>query len=727
METTEQPRETSVKKERPVFGPKAKEKGGRMYDLTETADGFEAILPGGFDEQKGYLIGTYSERFATREEAEQAVTEAREWARIFFERTSLAKSFSKYFSRIDCTADGQFRVTLPGLVDTKTGYLVGTTSQTFATWDEARDFYLQSREQSERLAERPLLEMATGEREKIVFSEFAAFNPRVAPSDRAHDIPETIKSYLMGEGRLDGSRPSAKTYRETVREEGWERKLFSFVTSYLEKDGTATAEELRIEHLDALTPKQAMELATRLVIDLTKYKWSDVREPGKVPEADDEGTEADRRTALQLLKDGLAHHDDSAWEGNGICRNFASSVKAVFDALKASQTKYSRLNDTYCLYEADLEAFAPKRQEKNSSKINKEGHAWNTFVTVSREGAANATVIDATWAKRNLETKQIEGLDYTLTRMEPVVYAVGQNLRNDDPTKENQLTQLLTYYGMKIASEGRTPEEVPLAQMNEEQRSHYREVALNQFGSKYDLSQVSDDELVGLGQQFLAELARLQGRETEQKFFATRAVELLRQQGVPSDVPPELAASLGQVYERLGSEADITEIEILFHVAAKRPELKFRPVLKAYLDNQTMSGSANVLPLIFGDDRLQAMAFEELKIRPGFENFLKENAKFRVRLREAIPQLLFDFDPGRKPEDAGELRWLAENSRYLVNQVRLIDRSKPQEADISKFFTRARQQLRDLNPEKYDEVASDLDNYQLIKRYDRLMQEMKIS
>jgi hypothetical protein len=164
---------------------------------------------------------------------------------------------------------------------------------------------------------------------------------------------------------------------------------------------------LGIEHLDALTPKQAIDLATRIVIDLTKYKWSDTKDVKSDVSLKPEKTGADKSTVQQLLQEGLNRRNDPNWEGNGICRNFASSVKAVFEALKASQTRFSQLRDTYVLYEGGMDEFAPKRQKKNVMEMDRTGHAWNTFVTVSREGAANATIIDATWAKRNLDTKKL--------------------------------------------------------------------------------------------------------------------------------------------------------------------------------------------------------------------------------------------------------------------------------------------------------------------------------
>jgi len=94
-------------------------------------------------------------------------------------------------------------------------------------------------------------------------------------------------------------------------------------------------------------------------------------------------------------------------------------------------------------------------------------------------------------------------------------------------------------------------------------------------------------------------------------------------------------------------------------------------------------------------------------------------------MREAVPQLFLDFSPGTKPEDATELKYLAGKSRLLSRYESMIDPRKPSEERINGFFEKARQALRAINPEKYDEMVANLDNYQLIKQYDRLDRELK--
>lgn len=672
-EKSEQPQEPiqEVKKE---SKPDKKKSAMGLYDINQIEDGFEVNMPGLLDKKRGWIVGTSKKRFETMEEAEQAVEEAKEDVKEQFERASLEKTYSKYFFRIDETPEGKFRVMLPGLVDTKTGYYVGTTYKEFETWKEAKDYFLEKKEDEEKLTRKPILEVQTGENEKIAFEELAAFNPTVAPSKEAHEIPDSIKKYLMGEGRLDGTEPGAQTYQETIKEKDWEKKLFTFVSQYFEKEGKDVLKQLKIEHLDALTPKQAIELATQIVIDLTRYKWSDVKKYEGIYTGEPEKTEADESTALELLKEGQQKREDENWEGNGVCRNFASSIKAVFEALKENQTKFSQLRDTYCLYEKGTETFAPKREDKDKLQMNKSGHAWNTFVTVSREGAANAVIIDTTWAKRNLDTKEVEGLDYTLTRMEPVVNAIGKDLKETAPDKEEQLKHILSFYALKMEKPGDVG------------------------------GHVSPEE--------------------EKQFYVSRAVELMKKQGVPEGLPKLFLAAIGQEYLKIAEKVDGTEIETIYKISQANPELDFRGILKGYLKGKQLS-DYQARSLIFRDDNLQREVFEEIKSHKDFEKFLKDSAEFRKRMREVLPELFLDFSPTTKPEDTKELQLLMSRQSMLSRYSHMVNPRMPSQKNIESFLIKIRQDLQALNPQKYEEKVASIDDYQLVKDYDNFYKELK--
>ncbi len=645
-----------------------------LYDINEVDGEFEVILPGAFDKENEEIVGMSRKKFKTREEAERVMESARENIKVQSERASLEKTFTKCFYRIDETQDGKFRVVLPGLIDSKTGYYVGTTHKDFDSWNEARDYFLQQRESEEKLTQKPLLEIQTGENERLLFSDFDSFNPRVAPSEKEHKIPDSIEKYLLNKEKIAGSKSSASTYQETIREQGWEKKIYSFVSSYLEKDGLETAKQLKIEHLESLTPKQAIELATQIVIDLTKYKRSDTfEERQKKGEDLSKKTQADQNSVLQLLKEGQMMRNDPDWEGNGICRNFASSVKAVFEALKANQTKYSYLKNLYCTYEDGFEHKPKKGRQFESGE-----HAWNTFIIVSEKGETNATITDVTWAERNLETKEVEHLDYTLTRMEPVVNELSRNVSGDDAGKTEQLKHILSYYLLKIERIDSGKEEK--RQVNKEEEKQYYLLRL--------LNVINDNNLY---------------------------------ESLTKDEKWMLAENSFQVCDGFDNRG----IENLWNLTKSIPEIKsrFSYIMRDYFKNKELS-NCNADIFIFRDDDLQVMTFEELKLSEDWDKFLKESPKFRVRMREALPRLFMDFSPATKQEDLNELLSLVGKSGQLRNWKNRVGET---EDSISNFFLSARNQLAKINSENYQKLYANIDDYQLIKNYDQFVYELKNS
>lgn len=644
-----------------------------LFDVLENeGGGFDVAMPGLVDYKNGQVVSVCSRHFETKEDAAQAVEEARRSLVEMSERESLSKSYTKYFYRIDEIQEGKFRVTIPGGVDSKNGYYIGVACRDFDSWSEARDYYLQQRESDENLTQKPLLEIKTGKNEKIAFSDFELFNPQVAPSKTTHEIPSSIEKYLLNKEQGIVDDQSASTYQETIKEKEWESGLYSFISTYLENDGSEILKQLGIKHLDSLTPKQAAELATQIVVDLTKYKLSDATEQKNSLSRPDK-TKADQSTALQLLREGQLKAGDHDWEGNGVCRNFACLVKAVFEALKAKQTKFNRLQNTYCIYETGKEEFAPERKRNNEYKTDHSGHAWNTFVTVSKEGAANAVIVDVTWAKRDLETKKVEKLDYTLTRMEPVVSAVGLDIARSAQDKDEQLKHILSFYLLKIERLGSTG------------------IAIN---------------------------------PNERQFYATRVLELIRKHGVPTGLPESLVEFIEKEYLKIADDADNVEIETIFEIAQSYSGLNFLSIFKNYLKSKQLE-DYHAESFIFKNDDLQKLAFDELKLNKNFYSFLKESPKFRVRMREVLPQLFIDFSPATKPEDMSELVYLTRNSNCLRAFDRFLDPHHPSEENIKKFFLKAKENLQNLNPDMFGKVAGGLDDYVIIKSYDLLFNQLQ--
>lgn len=420
----------------------------RINTIEESDEGFNVnflsrarvVAPG----HEGVMVGgPHKETFATREEAEEAIAKDQELAKMLTELSALSKTFGT-FCEIKTENDGEYHVTLPTMADSKGNRIGGV--RVFESWDEARDYYLDFLERDEVLTRRPLLEIDASPGEKLVMSGLDAFNPRSAPTEKVHPITPFIQDVL-----IEKHKPGSFTYENTLNEQGWEKDLFQFADKYISKQKPEWLEELEVERMDSLTPKQAIELSMRVVTALTKYKMSDVGMSGG-------STEADKGTALELLQGGQKNIDNPDWQGNGICRNFSDTVMAVFESLKASQSRYSRLRNTYCIDQSASEGkiYRPSLKPGRSVPYSRagriiKGHAWNAFFTVSAEGGVDTTIIDATWGRQNLETGQIENIDYTLERMEPLVVKQLVRVMSEESEESKVMLEKITKYYALLA------------------------------------------------------------------------------------------------------------------------------------------------------------------------------------------------------------------------------------------------------------------------------------
>lgn len=319
-------------------------------------------------------------------------------------------------------------------------------------------------------------------------------------------------------------------------------------------------------------------------------------------------------------------------------------------------------------------AEAAAAESREGTKAFEGGHAWNSFVTVGRTGETAATIVDTTWAKQNLDTRKLEGVDYTLTRMEPVVNEIGRNLPSGAPDKDEQLRHILSYYIVKIDQPG------------------------------------------GTGGHASA--------EDEKQHYLSRALELMTKQGAVGNLPEGFIGILGEEAKKLATEMDVSEIETLWKVAKLNKGLSMSAIVSAYLKDKQLS-DYHVADLMVGDDDLQREIFEQIRSHKDFDRLVRESPKFRIRMREAVPQLFIDFAPDTKLEDAAELHALVERSNSLRQYARFVDPKRPSKGRIAALYSKAREELQKLNPQLYEERAAGMDDYQLIKEYDKITRAFK--
>jgi len=478
------------------------------------------------------------------------------------QKISLEKSFGTFNSIRE--KNGVFEVILPGLIDQERKLTVGGSIYRFKDWISARDYYLKYMESREAIKTNPVLEMQIENNQKIAFSNLAEYNPILAPKNECREFPDQLKELLQGK-----LSRGMHTYEKTISKDGWDKEIFSFIQEYLDsEEGLSLKEKVGFNDLDLLTPKQALDLTSDIVVSFTKYNYSETETHPY------NQTPSDQKTTIELLREYQNNQENPEWEGNGVCRNFASMTKAIFESLKENQTEFNFLRDTYCLYTAG-DNYDQLFQNKEN-RVRMSGHAWNTFITIG-EKDANSVVIDTTWANRNLQTKEIENIDYTLDRTNDIATNIFKNLSEKENLKEEDISNFLNYQEKLLKREG------------------------------------VDKEIV-----------------------CRNLVKTLKHLETQPQLPKEIVMGLINTYgysENL-KNTDPSEIESL-HKISSTNNIGFDFFLDNYLRNKSFSGY-RIRQFIFKDDDLQKKVYKKIKNHPKFDEVYNSSYEFKSRIEKLI-------------------------------------------------------------------------------------------
>ncbi len=451
----------------------------------------------------------------------------------------------------------------------------------------------------------------------VDFTSFAHYSPKVAPSREAYPVP----GYL--EDMLTDDTAGNETYTNTVNKEGWQLEVRGILNDYVANDpvGQKLAQSLKISSLDHLTPEQAVKLSAAFVQNVSKYTTDSGGKP--------DGSRADTLTTSELLKEGIENKNNPTWPGNGVCRNIASNVKAVFESLKQTQGKLSMLHNTYAVYDsgANGAGYADKRDDGFITRFSGgSGHAWDTFVTIDSKGSAVATKIDATWALGKDANTAVEHLDRTDVRAASQIFKLFSASE-----QKTEAFDGLTYYVEQLLR--RTPLNKRLDQ---------------------------------------AERANLSDYVVTEYLKAAQQVEQL-----PEDFT--LSETVMSGAYRLRGQLQRAEVEVLFEMdraggSWERDRLKHLIVGYDSKRKVGIPGWMSAENLVFADAELQELAYEA--VGPERVARLAETSgAFRMRLRQQHPGELPAFDPYNRPADAQELSHIVSRSGIHEKNPKEILRS----------------------------------------------------
>jgi hypothetical protein len=434
----------------------------------------------------------------------------------------------------------------------------------------------------------------------VDFTSLAHYNPRVAPSHEAYSIPPHL------EGLLADNINEDKTYDNTVAQEGWQADVRSALEGYLANDpaGQQLRSSLKIRSLNHLTPEQAVKLSTAFVQNVSKYSHDDLRTQGY--------TRADNATAPELLREGITHKDDPTWKGNGVCRNIASNVKAVFESLKQTQGELSMLNNTYTVFGSGRNGagYEDKKQDGFTTSFSNEGHAWNTFVTIDAQGSAVATITDATWALGKDVESAVEHIDRTAVRAAAQVVQLFERSE-----KKPQAFDGLSDYIDRLVRKSYTD-----FRISSSAREGIREYATTEY-LKAAASMAEAPEGHTIPGDLMSAAYRMRGK-----------------------LEPEEVATLFALDKADGS--------------MERERL--RALIVGYDKDRsvglpTWKSGEN---LVFTNNELQDLAIDAVG-SDRVTQLAEASGRFRMRLRERRPEVLPPFDPYERKADAEELSHIA--------------------------------------------------------------------
>lgn len=667
---------------------KEHKKTAELFSVHEGKNGnFKAVLIDLTHFENPYPL-VVTAGFASEEEAQHAAAENQKLYQEYSEYRQLVNRFSP-IKGIRRESAGQYTVYSPAGTMADTGWRVGRSETTYTSWQEARNAFLEQEKKFEKLSDNPIVQFSV---EGVDFSltNLSSLDQKIVPAAESIDPPQIVKDVLLPEVAMNASHSSAETYQRTIEKEDWDKELFQFVEDTLKKNAAYVQKELGIESLRSLTPKQAIELSIRLVIDFTKYEGVDTARPENADHVNTSSkSEADSMTALQLLQTSMEQKKNPEWNGLGECRNYASTVKAVFEALKSNQQRMNQLRNTYCLYESDFEggAYNPKRKQDAFTAINlngKIGHAWNTFVTIT-PSKAEAVSVDATWGKRDLDTGEIVGADHTLLRMEPTMNRLLEKMPLtdtdvSDPKQADNFSNGLLYYAI-TSHMLRSAEHAPKA---------WREYM-----------------------------------ESRALPHVAKAVEA----SVP--IPRSLVNAVMETMKE-ASFYSMKECETLYGLLLKTGEER---EIATFIDKYIQGHQSEDWSSYFVSEnpKLQKLIFVRLKAEDpkSFTREMERNIKFRIRVREVAPAYLGDalFSPGENSVDRKECEVLLEMSSVGRSLLSMYERKLRNGTFSTDDFNSVTNQLytslRAMNETAFDALTKRMSDWDILRNATKIEKQLR--
>lgn len=276
-----------------------------------------------------------------------------------------------------------------------------------------------------------------------------------------------LSEYRDKQNRVASKFPMTRANLEYAKNHDMNNESLTLVERFLTTDvrGAQVCEAMDItpDRMTNLSPKQTIELIGHVMYELTSYdKGATKGRPNR----------ADHMNSLAMLREGMDKRSKQDVQPLGVCRNYSTTAKVLFDAFKS---RNPQLANTHCF---DMCGFG--RDTHGSASRGPDGHAWVDFVQETSPTEIAAITVDPTWIRKSIDGRI---MNYDLseqrigTHYNMLVSMKGKNglpPANYSHLKDKNERNMTQYYGVRLHK--------------------YREGLRKKYGEQMKLKQVPFDE-----------------------------------------------------------------------------------------------------------------------------------------------------------------------------------------------------------------------------------------
>ena len=182
----------------------------------------------------------------------------------------------------------------------------------------------------ESLSRKPFLEIKLVNDYTLEMDSLNAFAPKIEAGDTIQLSDINLQGILDESYEVNYKKSIDQDDKPSTIENEAIAKISIHLKNYLNKNPDILT-DLKIKNITEVSPQKAILIATNIAIRIIKF--SRLQSQVQTNEGREEAKKNDTQSIINYLKGNIDQ------DGNGVCRNYASVTKAIFDAIKFIQNK----------------------------------------------------------------------------------------------------------------------------------------------------------------------------------------------------------------------------------------------------------------------------------------------------------------------------------------------------------------------------------------------------